>query len=256
MEERNVIYLATGEGLYMSTDSGATWAKKPLANGANDTEVKDIFVTDSTIYLATFTAMQCGKPSALQGGVSFSNDNGISWTHKGLAQGLQSNCMVALSVDGSSIYSLSFDSALNISKDGGLSWQVKYLDNGFHSRFYVSGTNMYRATSNNGIFISSDGGATWLHKTKNDGIGGNKVNDIYLADSTIYLATENQVSISTDGGNSWSNKPIQNSKSNDIIAISGSGTTIYAAARLGLFVSTNAAESWEELIHFEDFFEG
>ena len=100
------VYAATDAGLSISTDGGATFTNKTTANTANglgSNDVRGVFVVGSTIYAATKdTTYGYGSPT--KGGLSISTNGGTTFTNKTIADGLGSNNVNTVFVDGSTIY--------------------------------------------------------------------------------------------------------------------------------------------------------
>jgi photosystem II stability/assembly factor-like uncharacterized protein len=92
---------------------------------------------------------------------------------------------------------------LQISNNGGMTWETKSKENGLASSairgVYVLGPKMYVATSS-GLSISTDGGATWVNRTTENGLGSNAVNSVVAIGDVVYVATDKGVSISKTGG--------------------------------------------------------
>jgi hypothetical protein len=101
------IYAATAGGLSISTDSGASFNNKTMAEGLGANRVDGVAVSsDGTkIYAAT------------EGGLSISTDSGASFSNKAPTEGLGDNEVlgVTLSSDGTKVYAAT---------DGGISFTI------------------------------------------------------------------------------------------------------------------------------------
>ena len=109
---------------------------------------------------------------------------------------------------------------------------------------YVDGSTVYVATAG-GLGISTDSGTTFSNRTTANGLGNNFSSDVYAVGSTVYVGTAIGLSISTNGGASFTNRtsgapPGGNGLgNNNINGVSVFGTDVYAATPVGLAVSTN-----------------
>ncbi len=163
-------------------------------------------------------------------------DSGLHYVNRTTANGLGSNWVEAVFVDGSKVYAATgpagFSSptggGLSISTDGGAHFTNKTTDNGLGSNdvrgVFAVGNTIYAATypvgfpgTGGGLSISTDGGITWTNKTVTDGLGSNFVTSVYVVagtPNTIYVGTnlnnytthDGGLSISTDGGVTWTTK--------------------------------------------------
>ena len=104
---------------------------------------------------------------------------------------------------------------------------------------YVDGSNVYAGTDG-GLSISTDGGAIFTNKTTTDGLGSNSVGGVYVVGSNVYAATQGGLNISTDGGATFTNKTTANGLgSNIVIGVYVDGSNVYAATFGGLSISTD-----------------
>ena len=104
-----------------------------------------------------------------------------------------------------------------------------------------------------------------VNYTTANGLGNNKVRDVYAVGNTIYVATAGGLSISTDGGATWTNKTVADGLGeNNVAGVYAVGSTIYAATdRLfalppfgpgavgpgGLSISTDGGATWTNKTH-------
>ena len=85
----------------------------------------------------------------------------------------------------------------------------------------------------------------FTNATTVNGLGNNRVNEVYASGSTVYAATLGGLSISTDGGTTFSNRTTANGLGNNkVYAVYASGSTVYAATEGGLGVSTDGGASF------------
>ncbi len=237
--------------------------------GANP---RSVFVDQKAVYVPTGN-----------GGLAVSLDRGSTWTNYTTSNGLPSNNVTTVFVDGNTIYAGTV-SKLSSSTDGGASWdsfsetfnslsaiyasgQYIYViaRQGSQSKLYIStdggstftlnstvptsqavygvGSAVYVATANNGVYISPDNGQTWTQST--NGLGSNNVHGIYASadGNTLYAATAGGLSISTNSGNSWNNYTT-GLASTDCQAVYAINSTIYVATNAGLSVGSVIDNNW------------
>ena len=109
---------------------------------------------------------------------------------------------------------------------------------------FVDGSTVYAATDK-GLSISTNGGATFTNKTTANGLGNNSLYDVYATGGVVYVATMGGISFSTDGGDNFTNKTYINGLGcNAVNGVFASGGTIYAATSCGLSISTNGGTSF------------
>jgi hypothetical protein len=81
---------------------------------------------------------------------------------------------------------------------------------------------------------------SWATLTTANGLGGNRVRDVFVNGSNLYAATNNGLSISTDGGITFTNKTIANGLgNNDLTSVFVDGANVYAGSNSGLSISTD-----------------
>ncbi len=215
------------------------------------------------------------------GGLAVSHDGGTTWTNYTISNGLPSNVVTAVYVDGNNIYA-GTQRGLAVSTNGGSSWTpYSQFNNRQIVGIYASGENIYVIQQGAGLIISTNGGSTWssnylqfdspqgvygfgstvyvatrdgVYIGPNDGsnwvqstsgLGSNTVQGVYISSDgqTLYAATQGGLSISTDGGSSWTNYTTGLASSN-VQAVYASGSTIYAATDAGLSVGAISNNSW------------
>lgn len=202
----NRLYVGTDDGLAISTNEGDTFdsfnstTHKPAA--APSPAVVDLVNSDTTVYLAfsnggaTKTTDNGSTFSALFGlgtlavnqlyvnntgttimaatttGLQISTDSGVVFTNKTTANGLGSNNINSVAVNGVNVY----------------------------------------ACTTAGFSISIDNGNTFTNKTTSTGLGSNVTTHIVFLNTILYVSTANGLSVSSDGGNTFGNKTSVNSQ--------------------------------------------
>ena len=107
----------------------------------------------------------------------------------------------------------------------------------------IAGPRWFAATSS-ALLISSDSGESWRQESM-PGIGVPV--SISVAGKVVAIAGSNMVAVSVSGGESWlPSKPLDPDFAINSVAVSSSGD-IWLAARVGLFRSTDAGDSWKRV---------
>ncbi len=155
--DNNTIYAATDLGLSISNDGGQSWVNRTKDNGLGANDIHDVFADGHNIYAAT------------QGGLSISADGGQNWINKTTTNGLKQTPVTRVFATGNTLYAVSsakigsglgtkVESSLNISKDGGNTWQSYSKDEGIDgdiSSVFALGSTVYIGTDE-GLYASLD----------------------------------------------------------------------------------------------------
>ena len=213
----NKIYAATRSGMFISTDSGATFEKRH-PTGTNTVWCSDVIAVDINVYAA------CSGSIPSTEGFAISTDKGQTFSVGALARGIGSIYTNSVFVDGSILY-VGTNSGLSISTDNGITFANKTIvSNGLvndtvNDVVVASGT-IYAAT-NGGLSISSDGGNTFTNKTYTDGLYSSTIEAVTVDGTSVYASTAgNGISISTNGGVSFTSTALStntNPDTNDVI---------------------------------------
>jgi len=253
-------FSATGGGLSISTDGGATFTNKTTANGLGSNDVRGVFVVGASIYAAT------------GGGLSISTDGGATWTNKNTTNGLGSNEVTSVFVSGGKIYVgtrntdfVTPNGGLSISADGGITFITKktgmttasapgaaagdlcgsYDASAFSGNYncnnvnavYVDGSDIYLGTGR-GLVYSRDGGQTFSNLA--GGFGVSSINGISASGSNVY-ASSHGLNISRDSGASFPELEFFSENGNGVFSI---GSNVYFASWAGLIISTDNARTF------------
>lgn len=186
-----------GTGVYLSTDSGATWQSA----GLKDTVVVALASVGKDLFAATRF-----------GGVLRSTDDGADWdnTGIGLVYYMASFAVDTSSNGGVNIYAAR-DYELSESSDTGSIWTKVGSGlpgtGGTVTALAANGPILFAATSTepigsfNGLYKSTDYGAHW---SVIDTIPTGR--SIAIVGDDVYVATDGGFYLSTDGGTTWSKK--------------------------------------------------
>ncbi|MHC4520641.1 MAG: WD40/YVTN/BNR-like repeat-containing protein, partial [Planctomycetota bacterium] len=206
-----------------------------------------------------------GTPGGV--GVIKSTDGGQSWTQ--VNNGLDNlyvgtlfmhpqNASILLAGTGNNQYFL--DAGVYRSADGGASWEQTLTDEGINAvELALSDPRIAYAGSAGSVFRSADGGLTWEKVCGGpEGWGPPGVRAGFPIDFQVDPADPNRIFannygggnfLSTDGARTWTvaSKGYTGAQVRDIAVDPTDAATVFAAARSGLFVSTDAGENWTGL---------
>jgi hypothetical protein len=222
------IYAATTLGLSLSTDVGSSFSSATTSNSLPDNFVSGVAVDSSgNIYAGTisglaksatvnsissfiglstsnttinnvFVDMTNGNVyAATAGGVAFSTDGGSSFTYVTTSNGLGSDTVHDVFVDGSGNGYVATDGGLAISPSGFTTFNNITTSSGLASNTVtsvaVSGSGTIYAGTSLGLSVSQNQGSTWTTYTSSNGLPADSVTSLYLMPSGCLL-------IGTTGG--------------------------------------------------------
>jgi photosystem II stability/assembly factor-like uncharacterized protein len=201
----NALYAGAGNGIYKSTDGGATFQR--IINGFPPNI--NVFAWSLTVsggnILAAVTVLL--SPSEALDNIFYSSDDGSSWRQANVP--LVPTAVTAVASDGSSLAyagvygQSSFVTGLYKSTDAGLTWAFRPALMVDIERLAANGSNVLAATLFT-AFYSTDFGETWGSSTPGFcppfGCG---VATYTLRDSSIFAGNTAGMFLSTDSGASW-----------------------------------------------------
>ena len=277
-----LLWAASGYALNKTNDDGSNWQIYTTEQHKSKGGVAAMAYMDAqTLWISTaFDTTASGEDLSAGGGLSYTRDNGSTWTH--IPQPVDSvneerysptttaiqNIVYDIAFIDSTIWIASYGAGLRRSDDMGKTWQVVTTDgNPFNPLNSVYGLN-HRAFSllaengnlwvgtAQGISRSPDNGQSWERFTSTNQekhISGNFVVALaYQAyNNTIWAATieatdtseVRAVSKTTNGGQTWQVMLEGNFAHN----FGFDGPRIYVAADEGLYVSDDAGNNWYEM---------
>ena len=227
------IYAATKKGLFVSRNDGISFEEilSPYTMGQS---INNLIENDNKIYFSTESGLfhfnlnslainpldylisNSEKLKKLYSynhiiyGISetsnlFSSKDGLSF-YPVITESLQNKKVLSVFIYSNEIY-IGTDKGLVVSKDGGVSFKTitkenENLASNEISGIYKIGSTLYVATSM-GVSVSHDGGESFLNKNWNNGLGSNKVHDIFIQlvdipgfSLGVYASTDNGLAIS------------------------------------------------------------
>ncbi|WP_269434442.1 Ig-like domain-containing protein [Thiohalorhabdus denitrificans] len=239
------VYIATDEGLYGSTNGGASFEKR-YPEGTGSTSVSAVQLDGNKVYLAT-----------LGDGVAVSADKGYTFTHLTEADGLVSNNVRDILVDGSTLYAAT-SQGLSISTDGGTTFVTRTTEDGLadndvkalalgNGRLYAGSSGYY--FDEGGLSISDNGGESFTSRTvsTHPGLVSNHIRDIKVNGTDVYIGADDGISVSHDSGDTFTSyDPASWDSSTHVIAVAALGSRILAGAYPSYFETTDGGTTWEQ----------
>ena len=252
--DHNVVYAGTTEGLWKTTDAGATW--KHLTSSS--IVINDVLVDPRRTSRVLLATDRGGVLSSDDGGVTFTASN-RGFTHR------QTAALLVDRSDSSSIYAgLLSDKEYGgvfSSHDAGQTW--KQLSNGLDGRdvflLRQAADDSIIAGTDRGIFQLMPGSSLWIARTP---VGGpdtapsakrparptpeselnTRITALDVTDKRWFAATAAGFFVSTDSGASWQKET--SPAIAGVSSISVSGKMVAIASRNAVAVSVNGGESW------------
>ncbi|HKV91361.1 MAG TPA: YCF48-related protein [Candidatus Angelobacter sp.] len=253
--DHNVVYAGTTEGLWKTTDSGATWKHMTGSNIV----INDVLVDPRQPRRVLLATDRGGVLGSDDGGVSFTASN-RGFTHR------QTAALLVDRNDSSLIYAgLLSDKEFGgvfVSHDAGQSW--KQLSEGLDGRdvflLRQASDNSIIAGTDHGIFQLMPGASVWIsrtpatnkpdapsagkrpvHRAPDSGLN-TRITALDVTDKRWFAATVTAFFTSTDSGETWTKQ--------DLPAVAGA-TSISVAGKMvaitnpnAVAVSVNGGESW------------
>jgi len=245
----STLYAGTGDGLYQSTNGGASWRK---VGGGPRARALAIAPTAPRAFYAGTDGV----------GIVQSTDSGATWT----ATGLTSWYVNALAIDPgtpSTLYagtSGGYDGTggggVLQSTDSGATWTAVNtgLPGAGVTALAIDPTNpstLYAGTGDGGFYRSTNSGASW--NAVNAGLNRAGVSALVIdpmTPSTLYAGTGYGVFQSTNSGTSWSgvNTGLNGASASALAIDPHTPSTLYAGVSYGgLDRSTDSGASWSEV---------
>ncbi|HET9795535.1 MAG TPA: hypothetical protein VFS34_13865 [Thermoanaerobaculia bacterium] len=246
------VVAGTGNGLYRSTDHGASW--HPAAGGPpGNSGDKD--QTPYGLSAATFGNVPTLYAASHFGGLFASTDHGATWTR--IDHDLAAFGPYAFVFDTSAgVAYAALDGDFGHSLDGGVTWSI--ANDGYAAQYVPtvafdpdSPNIVFAGTWGNGVFRSTDSGNTWTATSVPAFVLG------LLFDrhdpNVAYFVGGNEVGImkSTDGGRSWKamNSGLGPVEEFQALAQSGSGDVLLTGDFHGnVYRSTDGGASWHKAV--------
>ncbi len=228
VEAGSALYFASDQGVFISSDDGASWTNIGLT---------DAYVEALQVYGNNLIA---GSRNV---GIFTSRDGGNSW----LQTGAVNNMMVQsiLSSDSTLIVGDGAQEGVFISRDyGNTYWEYDNMNHSGILCMKMIGTDIYAGTapadtSGGGVFKTSDYGKTWQRiGLKNIGVCA-----VAMSGSYLFAASPTGIFRTSNGGATWTvtGAALPNSSQSSLAEFNAS---IFAGTTGGVFKTTDNGASW------------
>jgi len=188
----NIFAGSDSGGVYLSTDSGATWASS-------------LQITNPVLSLAEFKNGTPGSTifagSENVGGIYRSTDSGTDWTQLGMFSKHFWSLSVFYLSGGLEIIA-GTDNGVYISTDIGVTWTQfnSGLTNLIVHALAISGTNIFAGTEN-GVFISTNIGTSWTQI--NNGLTNTNITSFAVSGIDLFAGTGKGVFMYNNKSSNW-----------------------------------------------------
>ena len=232
----------TGNGVYRSTDGGATWQHCSMTAGIVAREIK---IKSGTIFVST-----------KDNGLGKSTDNGNTWTETSSSVPEDNIGAFNITKNGTLLIGVKGSNGIYRSTDDGANWTLTSMPQ--HVRVYslTVASNNYifagTAETHDGIYRSTDDGSTWS-KVKTDDYEY-YMNGISALDGKIYIGSMNLGVYSTsDFGTTWILNEQGFQSLFGFALAEGQDGTIFATTADGVYKSTGTTSVNAENLIPNDF---
>jgi len=220
----------TGGGVFVSTNSGASWRASELDN----LRIYSFHIVGTNLFAATADA------------VYRSTNNGTSWV--GVENGMPGYTPISsLASMGTNLFAGTYSGiGVYLSPDYGTTWSAANtgLPNAPVLSLRVGATNLYAGTGGAGVYLSTNQGMSWT--PRNNGLTNLTVHSILANGTNLFAGTDGGLFLSTDNGTTWT-APSSALTSLVVYTIVSGGTSLFAGTGGGAFLSTDDGRSWTSM---------
>jgi photosystem II stability/assembly factor-like uncharacterized protein len=238
---------AYGDGLFFSTNNGASWTKTNLDDG---TWINALAVSPNGTGNVNIFVGANGGAVGEKKGVILSTDNGRTWTEA--TTGLTNTNVTALAVlsnrtGGTDLFAATNGGGLFRSSDNGTSWTESDsgLGHPYIATLIVSGTNIFAGANYGGVFVSTNNGTNW--SLVGSGLTNDHITALTVSEdgTSLFAGTDGGgVFLSTNNGAYWTSASSGLTNSH-VRALVVSGKNIFAGTDGGgVFLSTDNGTTW------------
>ncbi|MBK9247748.1 MAG: T9SS type A sorting domain-containing protein [Ignavibacteria bacterium] len=137
----------------------------------------------------------------------------------------------------------SIDLGVSLSKDNGVTWEIRNVIYGDGVSALIVFDNEVFAFVKNGVFSTADTAKTWVMKSNSNSIGG--VNYVLPVGSYIFAASNYGVFVSKDTCKSW---VLKNSglKNLTVLSMDYRNGSLIVGTKNGIYLSKDMGENWVE----------
>lgn len=236
------IFIGTPEGVFTSKDGGARWSE--VSSGLPDAPVFRVFAIGSTEDGMLF--------AGTDGGVYRTDLTTLKW--HGANTGLPTVSMMTLTAMDDEMFVGTHGWGIYVTADKGTEW--RQTNNGLTSRYVrcmASTENSLFAGTAGGVFLSTDRGRSWEELADSGRLAGAQcmaTGADFEGRTRIFVGTGQGAFVSTDDGTTWTDCDLGTAypNINAIVAPKGPGGSSIVFAGTpngGMYISTNAGDSWD-----------
>ena len=243
---RNLIAGVWGGFLYLSVDSGATWALRDTVATTWVCPDCGLVVPPSVNLFAAGSDVFEGAGNWVSASVHVSTDNGLNWTVKDTGFSISVSCFISV---GDSIF-VATNRGTFYSTDEGLSWIT--IGNKFSGQSLAKiGSTLFAATEGNGIYRSTNYGSSWteVDSADYDFSGGLVVlgTNIFAGAFQFYhQPSTGGIFVSKDNGESWDHSDT-GMTDHSVNVLYSDGLNLFAGTNTNIFVSTDTGATWKNI---------
>jgi hypothetical protein len=238
--------------LYLSVNSGASWAEVQPAGDADVQWATSCMSADGTKMLA----------GMFNGRLYLSTTSGASWAEVQPAGDMNKNWAPScMSADGTKILAGELYGRLYLSVNSGASWAEVQPAGDINENWYAScmsadGTKILVSSPIHRIYLSTTSGASWAEVQPIGDVDYQWIGASISIDGTKIIVTSRWLSplfqsvfLSVNSGISWKNITPSGVATDTFVGnISADGNTVLVGEHGGrLYISTNACSSWVEI---------
>jgi photosystem II stability/assembly factor-like uncharacterized protein len=256
--DRNVVYAGTTEGLWKTTDGGATWKRMTGANVV----VNDVMIDPRHPARLLLATDRGGVLASDDGGVTFAASN-RGFTHRQVA------ALVVDQTDSHVVYAgLLNDKEFGgvfVSRDRGQTWSQ--LSDGLDGRdvfvLRQAADNSLLAGTDHGIFLLPAGGSRWIPRNganvdktapaksaaARSGLLNTRILDLQVASHKWFAVTSSELLVSPDSGLTWSRLAVPGLTGPLSLAVAD--RMVVAASTNTLAISADGGETWLPTTHLQ-----
>ncbi|MFC2130852.1 T9SS type A sorting domain-containing protein [Bacteroidota bacterium] len=260
---RNVIYAATGMGIYWTGNQGVGWTSILESGNFYHVAVNENYIFIATNYQVWMTSnngldwdmaeygyglgngyiydLISTGPYVIAGrsaGFFVSNFLGGEWVN--VNSSLSRNRVYSI-IRFNNIFYAGTSKGVFYSQDYGGNW--KESNNGMLSERILAiefnNDIMYAGLEDNGVIMSTDLGNTW----EDMNLGNKRVSTLYWSNNGLYVVADDTLYFTSNNGIQW-NYRYYGFQGNSVNCIAKYGDAYYAGTNDGIYISMNLGESW------------